>query len=59
MQSNRVCLRRLDLFSVPLACVCFFARCHVVATSDYMQTVRVRANFGTSSKGQPRPGPSY
>ena len=59
VQNSRVCLRRLDLFSVPLACVCFFARCHVVDTSDCMQTVRVSANVGRCSKGQPRSGPSY
>ena len=59
VQNNRVCLRRLDLFSVPLACVYFFARCHVVDASDYMQTVRVGANVGRSSRGQPWPGLSY
>jgi len=58
VQNNRVCLRRLDLFSVPLVYVCFFALCHV-DTSDCMQTVRVSANIGRSSRGQPRPGPSY
>jgi hypothetical protein len=51
VQNKLVSLRRLELFSVSVAYVCFFARCHFVDKSDYMQIVRLLGQVVEASQG--------